>query len=244
MCERSLDGFTPVPVCRACLGGAGRGEALFSCSRCGLPFETAAPLHGVDLCGLCRRQPPAFDCSRSLGVYEGDLRQLVHLFKYGHMRPLARPLADRMAPFLEELGPIDLMTPVPLHRLRRWRRGFNQSDLLAQELSRLTGIPWRRDVLRRVRATRPQFGLSHRQRRMNVQGAFAVRRPEAIEGRKILLIDDIMTTGATIEACASVLRAGGVDSVAALTIARAKRRITEWSDTPAGAPRPGAAGQP
>ncbi len=202
-------------------------EAASICTRCGLPFEANLPASGGHLCGLCRLAPPAFDVARSFGVYEGDLRRLIHLLKYDGMRPLAKALATKMASLVPRLGAVELVVPVPLHRSRRWSREFNQAELLARELSRLVGIPCRPGGLRRVRSTSPQAGLSHRQRRENVRGAFAATDAACIKGRRVLLVDDVMTTGATLNACARVLKVAGARYVGSLTLARAKRRLVD-----------------
>ena len=202
-------------------------EAASFCTRCGLPFEANLPAGGDPLCGLCRLAPPAFDVARSFGVYEGDLRRLVHLLKYDGMRPLAKALAAKMASVVPRVGAVELVVPVPLHRSRRWSREFNQAELLARELSRLAGIPCRPGGLRRVRSTSPQAGLSHRQRRENVRGAFAATDAACIKGRRVLLVDDVMTTGATLDACARVLKVAGARYVGSLTLARAKRRLVD-----------------
>ena len=227
MCERSLTGFTPAPVCRECLSALLPLEAESFCTRCGLPFEANLPASGGHLCGLCRLAPPAFDVARSFGVYEGDLRRLIHLLKYDGMRPLAKALAGKMAPLAPRLGAVELVVPVPLHRSRRWRREFNQAELLAKELSRLIATRVRTKCLRRVRSTPPQAGLSHRQRRENVRGAFAAADAAGIKGRRVLLVDDVMTTGATLDACARVLKVAGARYVGSLTLARAKRRLMD-----------------
>ncbi len=116
------------------------------------------------------------------------------------------------------------MTPLPLDWRRRWARGFNQSELLAREVARRWGAPLARPV-RRTRATAPQAGLTRAERRVNVGGAFAVRRPEAVRGLRVLLIDDVLTTGATASACAGALKRAGARSVTILTLARADRRL-------------------
>jgi ComF family protein len=224
--------WTRAPVCGACLDAIEPLEAPYFCKRCGLPFEEAAPLHGVSECGLCRRQPWAFEAARSYGAYEGDLRRLIHLFKYDRMLPLAGPIARRMADCMGALGPVDVIVAVPLYRLRRWRRGFNQALELGRQLSRHSRVPLEARGLARNRATRPQSGLSNRERRTNVQGAFVARRPERLRDRRVLLIDDVMTTGATMGACAQALKATGAREVFALTAARAKRRITSWEASP------------
>ena len=147
--------------------------------------------------------------------------------RYDGMRPLAKALAAKMAPVAPRVGAVELVVPVPLHRSRRWRREFNQAELLARELSRLVGIPCRPGGLRRVRSTSPQAGLSHRQRRENVRGAFAATDAACIKGRRVLLVDDVMTTGATLDACARVLKVAGARYVGSLTLARAKRRLVD-----------------
>ncbi len=231
LCERVLRSFTPAPVCLDCLDSLRAAETSFTCRRCGLPFEVPAPLHGTEECGICRLRVWEFDRARAFGAYEGELRRVIHLLKYDKMRPLARPLAERMAARLPETGPADILIPVPLYRWRRWRRGFNQAEALASELSRFSGVPCKRGVLRRTRPTRPQVGLSHRERRLNLAGAFRVSSPRLVSGRRVLLVDDVMTTGATIDACARALKSAGASWVAGLTAARAKRRYIEISES-------------
>jgi len=237
LCGQALTGYTRIPVCRRCLSGAGHKQARFYCETCGRPFETEPPAQANRLCGLCLISPPAFDKARSFGIYEDGLRGLIHLFKYGKMRPLARPLAGHMAAALPQLGVVDLCVPVPLFRWRQWRRGFNQSELLAEELCQTSGIRLGKGVLRRVKATESQAGLSNRARLANVAGAFAVRKPEVVSGRRVLVIDDVMTTGATLATCAKTLKKAGVGRVVALTIARVKRRIIDVRGTQEGRKR-------
>ena len=176
--------------------------------------------------------PPSFDRARSFGTYEGDLRKLIHLMQYDGMRPLAKELGRRMAETADDFEAVDYLVPVPLYRWRWWRRGFNQAELLAAAMSRATGIPARGRLLRRTRATESQAGLSNRQRRVNVAGAFTAPRPPEVRGRRILLVDDVMTTGATLEACAKALKRAGARYVGAVTSARAKRRIIEVGVAP------------
>jgi len=161
--------------------------------------------------------------ARSAGLYEGSLREIVHAFKYEGRRGLAAPLAEMMrAAGASLLGDADCIVPVPLHVWRRVRRGFNQSDDLARRLD----LPVMH-LLMRVRATAPQTGLTAAGRRRNVRDAFrlspflprGVRR--RLEGRIVVLVDDVRTTGATLDACASVLKGAGAKEVRALTAARA-----------------------
>jgi ComF family protein len=173
------------------------------------------------LCGLCRAGVRGFDAAYSYSAYDGVVRRLIHLYKYERIRSLARPLADLLLRALPRDERFDCMVPVPLHWMRRWKRGFNQSDLLARKLSRRTGIPVER-ALKRLRRTKVQAGLSNHARRNNMSRAFRAR---PVAGRRILLIDDVMTTGATATACAQALKKAGAARVALLTVARADRRL-------------------
>ena len=211
---RPLDG----PVCLACWLAVSRLTPP-CCTRCGDALPQADPPDA--LCSRCRHAGGLVSLARSAGRYDGSLRQIVHAFKYRGRRALAAPLAALMlAAGSEVLADADAVVPVPLHPWRAWRRGFNQADDLARGLGRPV---WR--VLRRRRHGRPQAGLPAADRHANVRDAYALtRRPLAarrIRGRVVVLIDDVMTTGATLEACADVLTAAGVRSVRALTIARA-----------------------
>jgi len=160
------------------------------------------------------------------GSYEGTLRELIHLFKYGGIKTLARPLGDLLALALPRDQQFDIVVPMPLHWRRRWRRGFNQSSLLARLTARRCGIPMLHAV-RRTRSTATQAGLTNARRRENVSGAFRVTKGPAVRGRRVLLIDDVMTTGATANACALALKRGGASSVTLLALARVDRRLVE-----------------
>ncbi|HWB98813.1 MAG TPA: ComF family protein [Bryobacteraceae bacterium] len=147
------------------------------------------------------------------------------------MRPLARPLGKLLAMALPRERTFDVVAPVPLHWRRRWRRGFNQSELLAREIARRWSVPVE-NLARRSRATLTQAGLSNAARRENVSRAFAVPRPRGVEGRRILLVDDVMTTGATASACALALKRAGARSVNLLTLARVDRRFLGTAGRP------------
>jgi len=169
-----------------------------------------------------------FDRAAVAGPYEGTLRRAIHLLKYDRMTPLARPLGERLALAAQDFSAFDAIVPAPLHWGRRWDRGFNQAELLAREVSRRTRIPVDRRLLR-TRSTPPQAGLSAAERRRNVQGAFqAAGDKAAIRGKKLIVVDDVMTTGATLEACARALKRAGAAQVAVLTLARAdlESRVT------------------
>ncbi len=191
---------------------------------CRTPFENRYPLNENGECRLCRAGLRGFDAAYSFTAYEGNIRELIHLLKYGRMKPLAGPLGAMMMAALPRGLRIDLIAPMPLHWLRRWQRGFNQSALLAGEISRRTGIPVSRLAVRRTRRTAAQAGLSNAKRRDNVAGAFRASR-RVVEGRRVLLVDDVMTTGATATACALAIKRSGAQRVELITLARADRRL-------------------
>jgi len=195
------------------------------CDKCGVPFEID-PGEGA-LCGACLAKQPLYDRARSIMIYNDASRPLVTGFKYGDRterapafgRWLARAGADILAS-------ADLIVPVPLHRRRLIARRFNQSGILAQNLGRETLIPVAVDALIRLRATQQQVGLSHAKRRRNVRGAFAVRQGAEglIAGRHIVLVDDVVTSGATVEACVKAMQKAGAGAVSVLSLARVAGR--------------------
>jgi ComF family protein len=200
--------------------------AEYFCVCCRTPFLNRFPLDEQGMCPLCRLGTRGFDAVYCFGAYDGTLRELIHLFKYSRMKPLATPLAKHLAAALPRDQRFDVVVPMPLHWFRKWQRGFNQSELLARATSRRTGIPMI-DAVRRTRATATQAGLSNTARRANVSGAFRVKKQKSIEGRGVLLIDDVMTTGATASACARALKRAHAKSVSLLTLARVDRRFAD-----------------
>jgi ComF family protein len=210
-------------VCAGCLAPPPVFVAEHFCELCRTPFLNAHPLDENGLCALCRRGITAFRAAYTYGAYEERLRTLIHLFKYSGMRPLAKPLSTWLARALPRDSAFDALVPVPLHWWKFLRRGFNQSALLAAGVSRITGLPvWR--ALSRVRATKQQATVTRGRRRANVRGAFRVRLPDRVAGRRLVLIDDVLTTGATVNEAATALRRAGAASVAVLTLARVDRR--------------------
>jgi ComF family protein len=192
------------------------------CPGCGRPFGSpeslsASPDHE---CSACRLDPPQFDQALAAGLFEGQLREAIHLYKYRPARSLGGPLAEWMARQVRMVHVLDIVMPVPLHRKRLRQRGFNQAVLLAHGVSVRFGIPLALDNLVRIRSTRPQVELSGIERTRNVAGAFSVLRPAKVDGRRVLLIDDVFTTGATMNECALTLKKAGARSVTALTLAR------------------------
>jgi ComF family protein len=224
------------PVCRARLG-EGRRDPLCGacwarlerirppvCRVCGLPLG-ALPGSALDgrRCGPCRLHPPAFAYARAAAEYGETVRRAIHAFKFGGRRALATPLGDLLAGVdladVAAPGP-DLLVPVPLYPSRQRQRGFNQAELLAARLGRLSGLSVDRRALRRRRGTAVQADLPARERAANVRGAFVVGRPERVAGRDVLLVDDVMTTGATAGSCAAALLDAGAATVGVLTVAR------------------------
>ncbi len=189
-------------------------------------LDGPAALHGTGQCGYCRRGVFVFEQARSIGWYEGNLRELIHLLKYDGFRPLSKPLGRILAGKIPEPegAAFDLVLPVPLHSNRQRRRGFNQSALLAEELSKIYRIPAGSKDCVRVRDTPPQTGLRAAERRKNVEGAFHVPRPQGVQGRRVLLVDDVLTTGATANSCSRALLEAGAKGVWVATLARVHPR--------------------
>ena len=183
------------------------------------------PLDEHDLCTICREGLANFDAAYSFGSYEGPLQQLIHLFKYAKVESLAEPLSSFLLQALPLEANFDLIVAMPMHWRKRWERGFNQAELLAAPVARRYGLPLATN-LRRARYTKSQAGLTESARRDNLRGSFCLHRPDRVAGKRILLVDDVFTTGATLRAAAAVLKSAGTAHVAALTLARVDRAIS------------------
>lgn len=232
VCGTPLLTASRVPVCDGCLQQAAKPlEAAYLCSRCRAPFLDSASLNESGVCPVCAVEPEGADSTWSFGPYDGVLRRLIHLYKYDRVDTLAAPLARLLLDALpRDDEEFDLITPMPLHWLKRWGRGFNQSELLAREVSRRTGIAYC-DALRRTKGSAAQAGLTVAARRDNVRGVFRLAIPKTggvkpLSGKHVLLVDDVLTTGATVASASRVLkRNGGARRVSVLTLARADRRF-------------------
>ncbi|MGB9887745.1 MAG: ComF family protein [Moorellales bacterium] len=206
------------PLCADCLLEVRAWKRrYYPCRRCG----RLLPAPG--LCRDCRTDPPPFAWARAAGLYDGRLRLALQQLKYYRRRRLAAPLGYLLLLALEdapEVPNFDLVVPVPLSPRRLAERSFNQAALLARELARARHLPLV-EALARVRETPPQVGLSRGARLNNLAGAFAVREPEKVLGASVLLVDDTLTTGATVRECSRVLLAAGAKAVYVLTVATA-----------------------
>ena len=225
-----LLGLVFPPACAACSALLEVDETF--CALCALATEPvplpgcrrcAEPIEGAGACLRCLRAPPPFRSAHAAFVHTGPLARAIHRFKYeGHSElalPLARALATESKGWLASLGRPAALVPVPLHRGRLLRRGYDQAALLTRALARNTGLPLRPTLLRRVRATRRQVGLTEAERTENVHWAFATHGP--MPRGPVVLVDDVLTTGATARAASAVLREAGARWVYVLTLARA-----------------------
>ena len=229
-----LDGVLP-PRCLACGGVVGEPDALCGpcwaamtffappwCAMCGVPFEH--PMGDDAVCAACARQRPSWDRGRAALRYVKHSRRLVLALKHGDRTHLARALGGWMRRTgAEILDGADLIAPVPLHWTRLFARRFNQAGLLAHAIHAAGGPPVAPDWLIRRRRTPMQGRLGPAARTRNVRGAFVLRRGRSVKGKRIVIIDDVLTTGATVEECARVLRRAGAEWVGVLTLARSVR---------------------
>lgn len=230
LCGQEISGSLAGGICRDCWSALTPWTGPL-CSCCGLPLA-ANPNLPLVLCAECRRGEPQFDFARSYAVYGGSLRAAVLELKFHGRDRLGRRLGElllapgRALAAMAPPGSPALILPVPLHRSRKRQRGYNQAELLARGLARAirkTGgtAEIAAHGLARERATAPQSGLSLQARRENVRGVFAVTDPGRIRQRDVMLVDDVMTTGATASACAAALKRAGAERVLVVTLARA-----------------------
>ncbi len=219
-------------LCPPCQAGFLAVESPF-CPRCGVMFKSRQGTNHV--CGRCLQDEPSFSKARAFGVYNETLKDLIYCFKYHGKVQLARPFAFFLFfLFVRDWEPraIDIIAPIPLHWRRMYQRGYNQAYLIIRKWRRMARafevhpdrLQIEPEVLVRRRHTASQVGMSIQERRKNIKNAFEVKGPEKIKGKRILLIDDVLTTGATADACARVLIKGGARRVDILTLARAVKR--------------------
>lgn len=241
ICGASLQNISRVPVCRACLDAMERMRAP-RCAICGERLQHQEVAARERLCGACRMEQPVFARAVAYGSYSEGLRELIQLLKYEGVRPaagvLGRMLAEVVLELSEDFGDAPpIVVPVPLHASKQRQRGFNQSELIAR--AALKDFRYRSErlalepgLLERVRETKSQTGLSAEQRHVNVQGAFRAADRTHIDGRDILLIDDVFTTGTTVRECARVLRRAGAARVLVATVARVLKPAAAAASVP------------
>jgi competence protein ComFC len=230
ICERLLTRASRVPICEECFASF---QALPQriCEACGAPL--LAGFWGAQgeaeerlICRLCADKTYAFDRARSYAVYEGALVRAILLLKFEDMAPLGAWFAERLAEVVRREPDVleaDVVVPVPLHRERERERGYNQADLIARPLAKRLKLPHKAVLLMRTRPRPDKQVLSLEERWESVRGAFATRPGSQVDKLRVLLVDDVLTTGATLDACARALREAGAKSVIGLTVARAIR---------------------
>lgn len=208
-------------LCESCAGRAERIKPPF-CAKCSQPFDGA--ISEAFTCANCAHRVLHFDAAIAAFRSRGVVREIMHKFKYGHEIYLRHPVAEWLVETLDDPRladrRIDLVIPVPLHPTRRRERGFNQAELLADLLSRHARLPLQ-PALERIRYTTTQTAFDRAERIENLRDAFRLRKKADVRGLRVLLIDDVLTTGSTLSECARVLKAGGAFSVHAATAARA-----------------------
>jgi ComF family protein len=228
LCNGPLLAMSRLPVCDACLEKIQSFKSPV-CARCG----EILTIGNTQLCTACTNAPPPFVAAVAIGPYDAALRGLIHLLKYDSVRPAAQVLGRVIAEILQKdaakLGDSPLILPIPLHRAKDRARGFNQAEEIANFVKKFTGFAIDRHALVRKRATVSQTGMTFHQRRENVRGAFALRKRglNAVKGRNIVLIDDVMTTGATAAECTRVLLRAGAKQVFVATAARVTRAVPQ-----------------
>ena len=235
ICDNLLVDAGRVPICPECLTSFQRIPSP-SCEICGRPLPgLTRQERELLLCPACRDKTYAFDRARSFALYEGPLVQAILLLKFEQIEPLGAWFAERLAGLVHGEGnelATDIVVPVPLHRDRERERGYNQAALISRPLAKRLHLPHKAVLLMRTRARPDKRILSLEERWESVRGAFATRPGSQVDNLRVLLVDDVLTTGATLDACARALREAGAKSVIGLTVARAVRNplpsSVEW----------------
>jgi ComF family protein len=235
ICGTSLTNVSRLPVCPECLDGMHplSGKVCSVCDRLFSPQLSNHPGEAL----LSRSVEPPYAKAVTYGHYEEGLRDLIHLLKNGGVLPAANVLGRMLAEAIVVLDPLlgkepIAAIPVPLHASKRRERGFNQAELIARAALKLHSAQGRlhlvNHVLERRRETKSQIGMTLHQRRENMHGAFAVTRSQAVQGREVLLVDDVYTTGATVSECAQVLLRAGASRVWVATVARTPKMASQY----------------
>jgi len=226
ICDRLLTSASRVPLCEECLSSFARVPGIL-CEVCGRPLPGLSRKEGeLLLCLACQDKTYSFERARSFALYEGRVVRAILLLKFEQVEPLGAWFAERLTELVKAEGDkmaADVVVPVPLHRERERERGYNQAALLSKPLAKKLRLPHKAVLLVRTRARPDKQVLSLEERWESVRGAFATRPGSQVDNLRVLLVDDVLTTGATLDACARVLRDAGAKYVIGLTVARAIR---------------------
>lgn len=225
ICGQALTNASRIPVCAPCLDGFARIVDPM-CSCCGRPFVSEVAAQAAEpLCRLCRVKFYAFDRARSFALYDDALIEAILLLKYEEVTRLGDWFAARLAEIVLRSPAewrADVVVPVPLHHDRQRERGYNQAELIARPLGQRLGLKLESRLLERTRPRPPQLVLSRTEHWKSVRGAYATREGLPVDNLRVLLVDDVLTTGATLDACARALKKAGAAQVLALTVARVR----------------------
>ncbi len=226
LCERPLLNASRIPICPECLGAFARIAQPW-CECCGRPFYVVPTAElattALTLCRLCRAKTFAFEHARSFGVYDSALHHAILLLKYEEILRLGDWFAERLhevAMREPQIFRADVVVPVPLHPARQRERGYNQAELIAKPLAKKMRIKQGSYLLVRTKPRPARMVLSRKEHWESVKDAYEARKGSQVNGLRVLLVDDVMTTGATLDACARALLAAGAASVVGLTVAR------------------------
>jgi competence protein ComFC len=229
ICATTLDTASRIPICTSCIAAL-KPLTGPQCQKCGRPIVSLQVSGGAQvLCHACRREVYDFDFARSYGAYDDAMVRAVLLLKYEGVLPLGGWFAARLAETVRAHGEefaADVVVPVPLHPARLRERGHNQAELIARPLARRLGLPLRGYLLVRTKPRPDKLHLTRRERWETVRGAYEVYERARVDKLRVLLVDDVMTTGATLDACSRALRQAGASHVAALTVARV---MSNWA---------------
>ncbi len=212
VCGNRSDSHRVAPICTECWHLIHPYEGP-KCGKCGNPLISDTSI----TCHECITDEPAFESAASFGLYNGALKKAINLLKYYGLKRLSKPLSELL--LQNGIPQADAVIPVPLHEKRLRHREFNQSALIAHTVAKESGIPLELDALVKTKDTEPQVGLSYKGRIKNISRAFEVKNKKLIEGKNILLIDDVITTGATVRECSKTLKKAGAAQIRVLTLA-------------------------
>jgi ComF family protein len=222
VCGATLTSASRIPICEECLAGFQKIEEPM-CQCCGRPFVSAVAAQAIQpLCRLCRTNFFAFERARSWAIYDDELTSAILLLKYEQVTRLGHWFASRLAELVsrQENWKLDIVVPVPLHAERQRERGYNQAELIARPLSRLLGLRFEPRVLVRTKPRPSRLILSRSERWASVRGAYSTREGLRVDNQRVLLVDDVVTTGATLDTCTRALKRAGAATVLGLTVGR------------------------